>query len=131
MVAGLARKKKSQILYVDKLSDHLEALRKTTAELTAAIDRDAASYDAVMTAFKLPQSNPEEIQKREDAIQLATKGAAEVPLEVAKKERRPSRPLGTTGNNLTRIYEVRSPCGASNGSSGRKWRPRECGDQSR
>ena len=85
MVAGLARKKKSQILHVDKLSDHLEALRKITAELTAAIDRDADSYDAVMGAFKLPQGNPEEIQKREDAIQVATKGAAEVPLQVAQK----------------------------------------------
>jgi glutamate formiminotransferase / formiminotetrahydrofolate cyclodeaminase len=85
MVAGLARKKKSQILHVEKLSDHLEALRKSTAELTAAIDRDANSYDAVMAAFKLPQGNPEEIQKREDTVQLATKSAAEVPLEVATK----------------------------------------------
>jgi glutamate formiminotransferase / formiminotetrahydrofolate cyclodeaminase len=85
MVAGLARKKKSQILHVEKLSDHLEALRKSTAELTAAIDRDANSYDAVMAAFKLPQGNPEEIQNREDTVQLATKSAAEVPLEVATK----------------------------------------------
>jgi glutamate formiminotransferase / formiminotetrahydrofolate cyclodeaminase len=85
MVAGLARKKKSQILHVDKLSDHLEALRKTTTELTAAIDRDAGSYDAVLAAFKLPQSTPEETQNREDAIQHATKGAAEVPLAVAQK----------------------------------------------
>ncbi len=85
MVAALARKKKSQILHVDKLSDHLEALRLVAGELTAAIDRDAASYDAVMAAFKLPQGNPEEIQKRDDAIQHATKGAAEVPLEVARK----------------------------------------------
>jgi glutamate formiminotransferase / formiminotetrahydrofolate cyclodeaminase len=85
MVAGLSRKKKSQILHVEKLSDHLEALRKLTAELAAAIDRDATSYDAVMAAFKFSQSTPEEIQKREDAIQHATKGAAEIPLEVAQK----------------------------------------------
>ena len=83
MVAGLSRKKKSQALYVDKLSDHLEALRKFSDELTQAIDRDAASYDAVMAAFKLPQGNPEEIRQRENAIQAATKHAAEVPLEVA------------------------------------------------
>jgi formiminotetrahydrofolate cyclodeaminase len=84
MVAGLARKKKSQILHVDKLSDHLEALRRAGAALTAAVDRDASSYDAVMAAFKLPQGNPDETQKREDAIQTATKGAAEVPLGVAR-----------------------------------------------
>jgi formiminotetrahydrofolate cyclodeaminase len=85
MVAGLSRKKKSQILHVDKLSEQLDALRKTTDELTVAIDRDAASYDAVMAAFKLPQGNDEETRLREEAIQKATKGAAEVPLEVAEK----------------------------------------------
>ena len=85
MVAGLSRKKKSQIAYVDKLSEQLNALRKTTDELTAAIDRDAASYDAVMAAFKLPQGNSGETRRREEAIQKATKGAAEVPLEVAEK----------------------------------------------
>src|SRR5262245_12461375 len=44
MVAGLARKKKSQILHVDKLSEHVDALRRIADELTAAIDRDANSY---------------------------------------------------------------------------------------
>src|SRR5271157_5719813 len=85
MVAGLSRKKKSQILHTEKLSEQLDALRKTTDELTEAIDRDAAAYDAVMAAFKLPQGNAGETRLREDAIQKATKGAAEVPLEVAEK----------------------------------------------
>jgi len=85
MVAGLSRKKKSQTAFVDELSTALDGLRKTAEELTEAIDRDAASYDAVMTAFKLPQGNSEEIQQRETAIQAATKGAAEVPLQVAER----------------------------------------------
>ena len=85
MVAGLSRKKKSQAGHVDILSEHLDALRKIADELATAIDRDASSYDAVMVAFKLPQGSPEEIEQREAAIQLATKGAAEVPLEVAGK----------------------------------------------
>jgi len=85
MVAGLSRKKKSQILYVEKLSEQLDALRRIADELARAIDQDAASYDAVMTAFKLPQGNSEEIRQRETAIESATKGAAEVPLEVAEK----------------------------------------------
>ena len=85
MVAGLARKKKSQILHVDKLSEHVDALRRIADELTAAIDRDANSYDAVMAAFKLPQGNHEEVQAREAAIQAATKGASEVPMEVAER----------------------------------------------
>ena len=85
MVAGLSRKKKSQILHVETLSEHVDALRKTADELAAAIDRDAASYDAVMAAFKLPQGNAAETEQREQAVQRATKGAAEVPLEVAEK----------------------------------------------
>jgi glutamate formiminotransferase / formiminotetrahydrofolate cyclodeaminase len=85
MVAGLSRKKKSQAVHVDKLSEHLDALRKETDALAQAIDRDAASYDAVMAAFKLPQGDAGETQQREDAIQKATRGAAEVPLGVAER----------------------------------------------
>jgi glutamate formiminotransferase / formiminotetrahydrofolate cyclodeaminase len=85
MVAGLSRKKKSQAAHVDKLSEQLEELRKTAEELTGAIDRDAASYDAVMAAFKLPQGNAEATAHRASEVQTATKGAAEVPLQVAEK----------------------------------------------
>jgi glutamate formiminotransferase / formiminotetrahydrofolate cyclodeaminase len=85
MVAGLSRKKKSQMLHVDKLSEMLEELRRSADELAEAIDRDAVSYDAVMMAFKLPQGNAEETAQRDSAIQAATKGAAEVPLRVAER----------------------------------------------
>jgi len=85
MVAGLSRKKKSQAAYVDQLSTALDEMRKAADNLSEAIDRDAESYDAVMAAFKLPQSNAEETAQREAAIQKATKGAAEVPLQVAER----------------------------------------------
>lgn len=85
MVAGLSRKKKSQAAHVDKLSEQLEVMRKTTEELSRAVDRDAESYERVMSAFQLPQGNAAEIKQREEAIQKATRGAAEVPLEVAKR----------------------------------------------
>lgn len=84
MVAGLSRKKKSQAVHVDKLSEELDALRRASEELSEAIDRDAASYDAVLTAFKLPQGNSDEVRLRESAVQSATKGAAEVPMQVAE-----------------------------------------------
>jgi glutamate formiminotransferase/formiminotetrahydrofolate cyclodeaminase len=85
MVAGLSRKKKSQATVVDRLSEALEDMRRVADDLAEAIDRDAASYDAVMAAFKLPQSNAAETKSREDAIQTATRGAAEVPLQVAER----------------------------------------------
>jgi glutamate formiminotransferase len=88
MVAGLSRKKKSQILHVDKLSELLEDLRKTADEFAQSIDRDAESYESVMSAFKLPQGDAEETARREASIQAATTKAAEVPLEVAEKAAR-------------------------------------------
>jgi formiminotetrahydrofolate cyclodeaminase len=72
-------------VHVDQLSAALDELRKTAEELAEAIDRDAASYDAVMAAFKMPQGDTQETRKREDEIQRATKGAAEVPLQVAER----------------------------------------------
>jgi glutamate formiminotransferase / formiminotetrahydrofolate cyclodeaminase len=85
MVAGLSRKKKAQAAHVDALSEHLDALRREADALTEAIDSDATSYDAVMIAFKLPQGNAREIATRDEAIQEATIGAAEVPLKVAER----------------------------------------------
>jgi glutamate formiminotransferase / formiminotetrahydrofolate cyclodeaminase len=84
MVAGLSRKKKAQAQFVDQLSAALDDLRHIGDELTEAIDRDAASYDAVMAAFKLPHGDAQETRRREQAIQMAMKGAAEVPLQVAR-----------------------------------------------
>jgi glutamate formiminotransferase/formiminotetrahydrofolate cyclodeaminase len=84
MVAGLSRKKKSQILHVDKLSDQLEKLREIGDTLTRAIDRDAKAYDAVMAAFKSPEDGAEAKRLREQEIEKATKAAAEVPMEVAE-----------------------------------------------
>jgi glutamate formiminotransferase/formiminotetrahydrofolate cyclodeaminase len=85
MVAGLSRKKKSQAAFVNQLSETLDQLRRNAAELTEAIDRDAASYDAVMAAYRLPQESAEEKRLRDEAIQRATRGAAEVPLQVAER----------------------------------------------
>lgn len=85
MVAGLSRKKKSQSAYVDQLSRAAADMRAAAAELSAAIDRDAESYEAVLAAFKLPKESPEDRLEREQAIQKATRSAAEVPLSVARR----------------------------------------------
>jgi formiminotetrahydrofolate cyclodeaminase len=84
MVAGLSRKKKSQAAYADQLSAAVGELRCAGATLADAIDRDAASYDAVLAAFKLPKDTPSEQARRHAAVQQATQGAAEVPLQVAE-----------------------------------------------
>jgi glutamate formiminotransferase/formiminotetrahydrofolate cyclodeaminase len=85
MVAGLSRKKKSQAAHAEALSEAWEAMRAAADALADAIDRDAASYDAVLAAMRLPRSTPEELARRDAAIEEATRGAAEVPIEVAER----------------------------------------------
>ncbi len=85
MVAGLSRKKKSQAAYVDQLDRAVSDMHSAATELADAIDRDAESYNAVLAAFKLPKDSPEDARRREEAIQQATRGAAEVPMAVARK----------------------------------------------
>jgi glutamate formiminotransferase/formiminotetrahydrofolate cyclodeaminase len=85
MVAGLSRKKKSQAAFANQLSEALDQLRRNASELAEAIDRDAAAYDAVMAANKLPHESTEEKRLRDEALQRATRGAAEVPLQVAER----------------------------------------------
>jgi glutamate formiminotransferase / formiminotetrahydrofolate cyclodeaminase len=85
MVAGLSRKKKSQAAYLEPLSDALAQFHAASRALADAIDRDAASFESVMAAYKLPQATPEEQSRREAAIQHALQGAANVPMEVARK----------------------------------------------
>ena len=85
MVAGLSRKKKSQAAYAEQLDRAVSDMSTVASELANAIDRDAESYNAVLAAFKLPKDSPEDARHREEAIQQATRGAAEVPMAVARK----------------------------------------------
>jgi glutamate formiminotransferase / formiminotetrahydrofolate cyclodeaminase len=85
MVAGLSRKKKSQAAHIESLSQALSIFQAAAKDLAQAIDLDAAAFDAVMAAFKLPQQTPEEKAMREGAIERATQNAASVPLGVARR----------------------------------------------
>jgi glutamate formiminotransferase len=84
MVAQLSRQKKSQAQFAEQLSAALAELRRAGDALAQAMDEDAQAYEAVMAAFRLPKNSEQEQQKRADAIQQATRGAAEVPLRVAE-----------------------------------------------
>lgn len=54
-------------------------------EFTTLIDKDSEAYNAVFACFKLPKATDEEKATRSAAIQEATKQAALIPLEVARK----------------------------------------------
>ena len=84
MVARLSARKKALAQHANsllKLADEFSARR---AQLQSGIDRDAASFDAVMAAMRLPKNTDKERQTRDHAVEQATQGATEVPLEVAE-----------------------------------------------
>lgn len=85
MVARLTVGKKKYAMVEEQmktLAENAEALRQ---ELTGAVEADAASFVAVMEAFKLPKETPEQQEKRAAAVEEATLHATRVPLETARK----------------------------------------------
>jgi glutamate formiminotransferase/formiminotetrahydrofolate cyclodeaminase len=84
MVCRLTLKRNSFIEHhstVRQSRDFLASLRRRFLE---AVDLDAASYDSVIAAHKLPKSNEAERDARAQAIEAASKKAAEVPLQTAE-----------------------------------------------
>jgi formiminotetrahydrofolate cyclodeaminase len=81
MVAALPKTKTNapeERASLDAARANLLALR---ARLIDLIDRDAAAYDTVVAAYRLPKGTDEEKARRKTAIQDALKLASEVPLE--------------------------------------------------
>ena len=64
-----------------RLAPEMEEARNKFVDF---IDEDAAAYQVVFDAFKLPKNSDEEKAVRKEAIQKATLAAALVPLEVAR-----------------------------------------------
>ena len=64
-----------------RLAPEMEEARN---KFVSFIDEDAAAYQTVFNAFKLPKDSDEEKALRKEAIQKATLAAALVPLEVAR-----------------------------------------------
>jgi glutamate formiminotransferase / formiminotetrahydrofolate cyclodeaminase len=83
MVSRLTLKKKSLAQHHAEVEAALSRLAGLRGKLMENIDRDAESYQAVMAASKLPKSTDRERSQRAQAIELASKVAAGVPLETA------------------------------------------------
>jgi len=66
---------------LDRAKAALLPLREHAAQL---ITDDAAAYDAVVAAYRLPKATEEEKSARRAAIQNAMRAAAEVPLDVMR-----------------------------------------------
>jgi formiminotetrahydrofolate cyclodeaminase len=75
----------------EKFASIQEEMRGLRAKAEAVRDKlqdlvtlDARAYGAVAAAMKLPKGTPEQKAVREQELQVALKGAAEVPLRVAE-----------------------------------------------
>ncbi len=82
MVANLSAGKRG---WEDKLkyfSDWAVQAQQLKDELLFLVDEDTAAFNKVMDAFALPKESAEEKAARLEAIQMASKHAAEVPLRV-------------------------------------------------
>lgn len=84
MVASMSRGKKAYLHYESQLSAAIARLTPLRAELKAAIDDDADSYQSVMQAYKRAKSAAGEASG-EAMIEAALKEATSVPLGVAEK----------------------------------------------
>lgn len=87
MVSGLTLARASFAAHHASVKGSLTHLKDLRARLVANIDRDAASYEAVVVALKLPKSTEAEQAARARALEGASRRAADVPLETAELAR--------------------------------------------
>lgn len=110
MVARLTEGRPGFEAVSERMGEITERADAERAALLDFADSDATAFDAVMTAFKLPKATDDEKAARSAAIQNAFAGAAEVPLQVA---RRTLALLDTTAEAI----ETGNPDAASDGMS--------------
>ena len=84
MVAAMPKTKSGTPEERAALDRALPSLQELRATLTDLVDRDAASYDAVVAAYRLPKSTDEEKVVRKQAVRDAMKLATDVPMETAR-----------------------------------------------
>ena len=84
MVAGLPKTKTGAPEERAALDAARAALLDAQRQLVDLIDRDAAAYDAVTAAYRLPKNTDDEKAARKRAIQTAMEGAARAPLQTLR-----------------------------------------------
>ena len=85
MVAAMPKTKTGTPEERAALDEVLPKLLATRDRLRALIDEDAASYDAVVAAYRLPKATDDEKAARKTAVAKAMQGATDVPMETARQ----------------------------------------------
>jgi len=84
MVGRLTVGKKKYEAVKEQMWQAIEQAEALRQQLNQAVAEDAAAFEAVMDAFKLPKDSPSQQEARNQAIETATYQAAQVPLRVAR-----------------------------------------------
>jgi formiminotetrahydrofolate cyclodeaminase len=92
LAAGLAAMVARNTAASDKFADRADEMNAVAAEadglraeLLRQVDADAAAFDQVMAAFRMPKETPEEQAARSEAIQSGYKAAVDPPLRVCTR----------------------------------------------
>lgn len=85
MVARLTVGKKKYAAVEAQMWPLIEAAEEQRQALTRAVTQDAAAFEKYMAAVRLPKDSPEQQSARAAAVESATYGAAQAPLEVARR----------------------------------------------
>jgi len=84
MVCKLSLGKKSLAANHERIQMALARLGELRAQLSTQVDRDAASYDAVVAALRQPKATEAEQTERARAVKKASTIASQVPLATAE-----------------------------------------------
>lgn len=84
MVANLSSHKRGWDDRWEEFSQAAEEGQRIKDALLRAVDEDTDAFNAIMSAFGLPNSTPEEKAARKAAIQAATRLAIEIPAKVMR-----------------------------------------------
>ena len=89
LAAGLAAMVARATAGSEKFADRADEMNEAAAEadrlrseLLSLVDADAAAFDQVMAAFRMPKETPEEQAARSQAIQDGYRAAVEPPMRV-------------------------------------------------
>ncbi|MDP2054759.1 MAG: cyclodeaminase/cyclohydrolase family protein [Acidobacteriota bacterium] len=84
MVTGLAKSNTNSDAEKAALAAARQALQPLIPTLTELADADAAAFDQVMNAYRLPKATDDDKAARSAAIQAALQGATTVPLQTLR-----------------------------------------------
>jgi formiminotetrahydrofolate cyclodeaminase len=85
MVGRLTARKAGFESVASRMDEIIEEADRERSDLLALADRDAAAFDEVMTAYRMPHDTDQDRAARLHALQAALEHAAEVPLMVARR----------------------------------------------